>query len=211
MINRVIRAIINRLLQVDGVIATIERHIENHQTLKNRNACVEYGIDTKFMHDAIIINGRNNESDIKLGAYCLCRGTLLTFKYGGKITIGNWSYIGDLTRIWSGESVTIGNHVLISHNVFISDTSAHELDHELRAERYEQLILNGMHTDKIGLKTAPISIEDHVWINPNSIILSGVTLGKGAIIAAGSVVTKDVAPFTMVAGNPAKWIKNICD
>jgi acetyltransferase-like isoleucine patch superfamily enzyme len=163
------------------------------------------------MHDAIIINGRNNKKDIKLGENCLCRGTLLTFKYGGEIAIGNWSYIGDLTRIWSGESVTIGNHVLISHNVFISDTSAHELDYELRADRYEQLILNGMHADKTGLKTAAIIIEDNVWINPNSVILSGVTIGKGAIVAAGSVVTKDVKPFTMVAGNPAKWIKNICD
>jgi acetyltransferase-like isoleucine patch superfamily enzyme len=57
--------------------------------------------------------------------------------------------------------------------------------------------------------SAPIIIEDHVWISFNSIILKGVTIGKGAIIAAGSVVTKDVAPFTLVAGNPAKLIKHL--
>lgn len=53
-----------------------------------------------------------------------------------------------------------------------------------------------------------IIIEDEVWLGANSIILSGVTIGKGAIVAAGSVVTKDVPPYTIVGGNPAKFIKN---
>lgn len=53
-----------------------------------------------------------------------------------------------------------------------------------------------------------VIIEDEVWLGANSIILSGVTIGKGAIVAAGSVVTKDVPPYTIVGGNPAKFIKN---
>lgn len=53
-----------------------------------------------------------------------------------------------------------------------------------------------------------VIIEAEVWLGANSIILSGVTIGKGAIVAAGSVVTKDVPPYTIVGGNPAKFIKN---
>ena len=53
-----------------------------------------------------------------------------------------------------------------------------------------------------------IIIEDEVWLGDDSIILLGVTIGKGAIVAAGSVVTKDVPPYTIVGGNPAKFIKN---
>ncbi len=52
-----------------------------------------------------------------------------------------------------------------------------------------------------------IVIEDEVWIGTNVIVMSGVTIGKGAIVAAGSVVTKNVAPFSVVGGNPAKFIK----
>ena len=57
--------------------------------------------------------------------------------------------------------------------------------------------------------TAKIVINDYAWINFNSIILKGVTIGEGAIVAAGAVVTQDVPPFTLVAGNPAKVVKKL--
>jgi acetyltransferase-like isoleucine patch superfamily enzyme len=131
------------------------------------------------------------------------------FKYGGKIVIGENCYIGDHTRIWSGESVTIGNFVQISHNVNIIDTNAHELEAIERAERWLDLLRNGHWADKGNVLTAPIIIEDYAWISLNAVILKGVTIGKGAIVAAGAVVTKDVEPFTMVAGNPAQFIKTL--
>jgi maltose O-acetyltransferase len=59
------------------------------------------------------------------------------------------------------------------------------------------------------VKTLPIKIGNNVWINFNSIILKGVTIGDGSIIAAGAVVTKDIPPFVMVAGNPARIIKHL--
>jgi galactoside O-acetyltransferase len=55
----------------------------------------------------------------------------------------------------------------------------------------------------------PVKIEDKVWIGFNSIILKGVTVGEGAIVGAGSVVTKDVPPYTIVAGNPARIIREL--
>ena len=59
------------------------------------------------------------------------------------------------------------------------------------------------------VKSAPIVIQDKCWIGFNTIILKGVTIGEGAIVAAGSLVTKDVAPYTLVAGNPAKFVKDL--
>ena len=58
------------------------------------------------------------------------------------------------------------------------------------------------------VKIAPVDIEDDVWIGFNAIILKGVTIGRGAVVAAGSVVTKNVAPFTVVGGNPARLIRS---
>ena len=59
------------------------------------------------------------------------------------------------------------------------------------------------------VKKSPVIIEDKVWIGTRSIILKGVTVGEGAIVGAGSVVTKDVQPWTVVAGNPAQKIKEL--
>ncbi|MBY0425425.1 MAG: acyltransferase, partial [Cytophagales bacterium] len=134
---------------------------------------------------------------------------LQLFGYGGEIRIGNNCYLGTNSKIWSGDSIHIGNNVLISHQVHIIDTTAHELDASERAH-YFSLSMNGQHkTEKGSLETRPIAIEDDVWINFNSIILKGITIGKGAIVAAGSVVTKDVPPYSVVGGNPAVVIKTL--
>ncbi|CAO5002252.1 polysialic acid O-acetyltransferase [Microcystis aeruginosa NIES-2521] len=75
----------------------------------------------------------------------------------------------------------------------------------------EVVILNNLIKDAkyLDIKSAPVVIEDHVWIGFNVAILKRVTIGKVAIIGAGSVVTQDVEPFTVVAGNPAKIIKRL--
>jgi acetyltransferase-like isoleucine patch superfamily enzyme len=84
------------------------------------------------------------------------------------------------------------------------------LDYVERKSSHLYRLENGLTTNVKGnVDTAPIIIEDHVWISFNVIVFKGVTIGKGAIIAAGSVVTKDVAPFTLMAGNPAKPVKTL--
>lgn len=162
----------------------------------------------KFTSTARVIN-MQSKNKIYLSEGTIIEGELLTFAYGGEIKIGSYSYVGTGTRIWSGESVKIGDNVLISHNVNIMDTNAHEIDFNSRAERYKSLIKEGFPKEKGSILTSPIVINNYAWINFNSIILKGVTIGEGAIIAAGSVVTKDVPSFTLVAGNPAKVIKEL--
>lgn len=110
----------------------------------------------------------------------------------GDIFIGNESLIG-LSNVIIGP-VQIGNNVIIAQNVVMSG-------------------LNHTYTDvEIPISKQPVSvkritIEDDCWIASNSVITAGVTIGKHAVVAAGSVVTKDVMPFSIVAGNPAKLIK----
>ena len=165
-----------------------------------------YGENSLFFPNSRIFNPQSKDK-IKIGNNTHIRGHLLVLKYGGKITIGNNCFVGDGSRIWSGDLIKIGNNVLISHNVNIMDTNSHEIDYVERSERYIDLIKNGQWEDKGSIITSPVIINDYVWISFNSIILRGVTIGKGAIIAAGSVVTKDVEEFTVVAGNPAKIVK----
>jgi len=162
-----------------------------------------------FYPETIISNMQNNVDKIILGNNTHIRGTLLIFNYGGKITIGNNCYVGDGSKIWSGDEVIIGNDVLISHMVNIVDTQTHEINAIERSERYLELITKGPWSNKGSIQTKPVIIKDKVWISFNVAILKGVTIGEGAIVAAGSVVTKNVDPYTMVAGNPAVLVKKL--
>jgi serine acetyltransferase len=108
--------------------------------------------------------------------------------------------VGDGTRI-NGASihatnlVRIGRNCLIAANVMLLDSDGHGVS---VADR-------GRHNPV----SEPIVLEDDVWIGANAIVLKGVTVGRGAVVAAGSVVTRDVAPMTLVGGNPAKVIKTL--
>lgn len=161
------------------------------------------------LYDTALIN--NNLGDpgaIKIGGFTHVRGELMTFGHGGKITIGEYCYVGEQTRIWSALEITIGDRVLISHNVNVFDSDTHPLEPKARHAQFKEIITTG-HPKSLDLREKPIVIADDVLIGCNSIILSGVLIGKGAIVGAGSVVTRDVPPYTIVAGNPAKVIREI--
>lgn len=157
---------------------------------------------------AIIINNLHDASRITIGACTHVKGELLTFGHGGKIAIGEFCFIGEQTRIWSAKEITLGDRVLISHNVNIFDNDTHPVNPQARHEQFKQIITTGQ-PKSIDLKERPVIIADDVLVGCNSIILPGVLIGKGAIVGAGSVVTRDVPPYTIVAGNPAKVIREI--
>lgn len=137
------------------------------------------------------------------------RGALEIQRENGIIEIGSNCYIGDHTRIWAAENIKIGNNVLIAHNVNIFDNDTHPVDYKDRRNDAENIIFHGVRKNYPSLKSKAIDIGDDVWIGCNSIILKGVKIGNGSIIAAGSVVTKSVPPFSLVAGNPAKIVKEL--
>lgn len=106
------------------------------------------------------------------------------------ITIGEDTIIGDRTFLDGRAPLTIGNHVDIASQVLIYNSQ-----HDLAAPDFHAI-------------SRPVTIHDYVFIGPRAIILPGVTVGEGSVIAAGAVVTKDVDPYTVVAGVPAKRIKD---
>jgi acetyltransferase-like isoleucine patch superfamily enzyme len=95
------------------------------------------------------------------------------------------------------EEITIGHNVTVGANTVISDTDFHPLDLESRT------------IQPSGGKSAAILIEDGVFIGMNSLVLKGVRIGKGSVVGAGSVVTRDVPPNVIFAGNPARFISNL--
>jgi acetyltransferase-like isoleucine patch superfamily enzyme len=106
------------------------------------------------------------------------------------LEIGDFTTIGDRTEIHVAERVIIGKRCRIAWDCVIMDRNYHGIGNESE-------------------KVSPVIIEDDVWIGCRAILLPGVTIGANAVVAAGSVVTKDVQPYTVVAGNPAKIIKRI--
>ena len=141
---------------------------------------------------------------VEIGSRSCVRGVLETQRNGGSIQVGKNCYIGDHTRIWAADSIIIGNHVLIAHNCNIFDNDTHPINLYERREDAENIIWKGIRNDYKTLRYAPIVIEDDAWIGCNCIIMKGVSIGEGAIVAAGSVVTKDVPTKTIVGGNPAR-------
>ena len=146
---------------------------------------------------------------IAVGKNCEIHGTLQSMGEG-KIQIGHHTCIFSRTIVGSVESITIGNYVIISNQVHIYDNNNHPTDPQTRRE----MCMEGFHTDAWRWTHAaakPIVIEDNVWIGENAVILKGVHIGHGAIVACNAVVTKDVPPYAIVAGNPAEIVKENCN
>lgn len=129
----------------------------------------------------------NSKLTIKNSFDVLAGGTIGIVD-NAKLTIGS-GYMNMNSKIHCFNEINIGEDVIISENVIIRDSDGHDILYEKHK------------------KSIPINIGNHVWIGLNAIILKGVTIGDGAIIAAGAVVTKDVPSKSLVAGVPARIIK----
>lgn len=172
-------------------------------------SCILRSFSTRFDNP---IDGRIY---LTIGMDCIVSGSFIFESQEGKITIGKHCYIGGGMYI-SHSSIEIGNNVTIAWGGTVYDHDSHSLDYrERRKDIDDELddIRNGrnfiLHKDWSNVNTKPIRICDDAWIGMNAIILKGVTIGEGAVVAAGSVVTKDVPAWTVVAGNPAIVVKNI--
>lgn len=112
----------------------------------------------------------------------------------GHLTIGDNTYINYGTSIAAAERVSVGKDCLIGTHVMIVDNDFHRLEPDRRLE----------HPD-----SAPTILEDNVWVGGHSLVLKGVTIGENSVIAAGSVVTRDVPPNVVYGGNPAKHLRDL--
>lgn len=134
---------------------------------------------------------------------------------GAVVSIGPGTFINAGSRLIASTNITIGHHVTIAWGVTIYDHDSHSLDArnrmaDLDAQFADWPSGNFIRTkDWSKVRRDPIRIEDHAWIGFDAVILKGVTVGRGAVVGARSVVTRDVEPFTVVAGNPARVVKRL--
>ncbi|MBR1463143.1 MAG: acyltransferase [Prevotella sp.] len=135
----------------------------------------------------------------------ICRNLRGCIHLGSKqaeIVIGNNVGMSS-TCIWVNNRLTIGNNVNIGGNCTILDTDTHQIDYQSRRGE-KRADSNNPYTT---IQSAPITIEDDVWIGANCIILKGVTIGARSVVGAGSVVTKSIPADCIAAGNPCKVLK----
>ena len=145
---------------------------------------------------------------LRLGSGSLLRGSVTLARNGAKLTIGSNTAINGMTNISIAQSIEIGDNVLISFDCLFMDHDGHSVNPDLRAKDLPDL-LSGRPKSWTNVNEAPIKINDFVWVGARAVILKGVNVGKGAIVASGAVVTRDVPPFTIVGGNPAKVVGKV--
>lgn len=150
-----------------------------------------------FQAPAILKIGRRFSANSKItnNTYGIFQNVLLRVAPGGELIIGDNVGISGST-VSAVKSIRIGNNVLIGSGCIICDSDAHPI-HPADRPFHERT------------KTAPIRIENDVFIGARTLVLKGVTIGRGSMIGAGSVVVKSIPPMSVAAGNPAKIIKEM--
>jgi len=155
-----------------------------------------------------------NRKYLQIGENSAVGGNFIFEAKDGFVSIGKDCWIGNSTFICNTE-ITIEDNVVIAFGSTFYTHNSHSLNYLDRQKDIEKHIA-GMKAgynpmaikDWTDVISKPIKICQNAWIGMNCIILKGVTIGEGAIVGAGSVVTKDVEPWTVVAGNPARIVKN---
>jgi len=183
----------------------------NFDTIRQRlagKATLTLHAKSKLGPYARIRNIRGESKRIVVDRNSFIDGELLTFKHGGEISIGEFVYVGESSRIWSASQITIGDRTLISFGCFITDNLTHPLSPSKRHQQFREIFETG-HPKEIDLSERPVVIGKDVWIGCNSIVLRGVSIGDNSVIGAGSVVTKDIPANTLAVGNPARFVREL--
>lgn len=147
---------------------------------------------------------RAPECTISVGRDCIINARISFDRPGASFDCGDRCFIG-ASHLIAAQQISLGDDVLISWGVTIVDHNSHAISWPERAN--DVLNWGKQIKDWSSVKIAPVRINERAWIGFNAIILKGVTIGQGAVVAAGSVVTKDVPPYSVVAGNPARVIR----
>ncbi len=173
------------------------------------------GTDTILRNASVSMrNGKIDSSRCTFGSKSIISGQFVLETAEASIHVGERTFIGGGQFI-SAKKITIGSDVLISWGCTFIDTNAHSINWQDRRDDVEDW-RKGILAEKLGtykdwskVNSNEIILHDKCWIGFNCIILKGVEIGEGAVVGAGSVVSTNVPPYTVFAGNPAKFIKDI--
>ena len=145
---------------------------------------------------------------IEIGDDCLIEGVCVTETVGARLSIGNNVYIGGGTVLDCVNNIVIEDDILMAGGTLVMDSDNHSIHYSDRKKDLADW-KNDFNHDWSTTNTKNVILRKGCWIGAKCIILKGVEVGEGAVVAAGSVVTKNVEPYTVYAGNPAKFIKKI--
>ncbi|MEX0609978.1 MAG: acyltransferase [Balneolaceae bacterium] len=178
-----------------NIFRRIQKRLGKHSI---REHLAGFWLSRKFTKSGIIVvsDGRpfpkiiNRGGKLVTGNCQFYSGSRLEIGPKAIIEIGTGTYINRNSLIIAEERVSIGENCRISWDVIIMDSDLHPLN--------SSSVIN-----------KPVVIENNAWIGCRCIILKGITIGEGAVVAAGSVVTKDVPPYTIYGGSPARYITDV--
>ena len=200
----------------DPVVKKIDRRIAHFKSLERVTHGGErwenlanIGRGCVFYEEVALSNSGRREH-LEIGDFCHIRGEISVIG-SGTFRMGHHSFVGPGSRIWCRSQIVIGSHVLISHLVDIHDSDSHSMNCLDRRREGVALFEHGVAAESESVRSSALTIEDDVWIGFKSSVLKGVHIGRGAIVAAGSVVTSDVPAFSVVAGSPARVIRRLGD
>jgi acetyltransferase-like isoleucine patch superfamily enzyme len=166
----------------------------------------EVGDNTVVLGDIAFLHFKSTEPKaLVIGDNCTMAGVHFNLGHHGTVTIGDHCYFTDALLLAEGD-LTIGSYVMIGWNAVIADCDFHPMAPSDR-------IADAVAVSPLGraprprLTPVPVCIEDDVWIGPGATILKGVSIGAGAVVHAGSVVTSDVPAASAVLGNPARVVE----
>ncbi len=135
-------------------------------------------------------------------------GTMLDVGPRGRVTLGECAMLNACWLIADSE-ITIGACTMLSWSVIVMDSYRFPRNRELRREELMQLPGRPGRRSAAAVKERPVHIGNNVWIGFEACILPGVTIGDGAVVGARSVVFEDVPPYTVAAGNPARFVRQL--
>jgi acetyltransferase-like isoleucine patch superfamily enzyme len=161
----------------------------------------EFGAGVSIARDSLIQVPRNSMLSLGDGVRV---GREVEISASPRITIGNDTSVQDRC-ILLGE-LSIGGHCLFAPNVMMSSATHHFRDRPAWLIRDQDRLLEDSTYQPVDARSVPISVEDDCWIGINAVLMRGVTIGRGSIVGANSVVTKSVAPYSVVAGVPARVV-----
>jgi acetyltransferase-like isoleucine patch superfamily enzyme len=170
--------------------AVVEKGVSFHYAER-----IRIGAHARVAGNAVLRANTDHPDGVSVGRRTSILESVLINANRGSVVVGDDSWLGPFCLLYGNGDIRIGDGVLVAGHTSINTVSHH-------AERVDIPI------SEQGTEVAPVVIHDDVWIGLNAVILQGVTIGRGAIIGAGSVVTRDIPAWSVVRGAPAKVVRS---
>ena len=197
-----------------GFLSKLLGNRTRRNLLKQWDTMATVGETSEIRGLSTVLNESGDRSRIHIGNFTRIVSSVITCKENARVEVGDYCVLQGSVSLSALESIKIGDYVGIASGSAITDNNTHALGIESWIRHRLRAAPGGPGYPGLGngwelSESAPVVIENGVWIGANSRILKGVTIGEGAVVASNSVVTKSVEPYTVVAGNPARKVKEL--